>query len=70
MKKYKEHTVVYAKFNLLEDGKIIPDGTRGTIVHVYSDFAYVVEFFIDSKSIIKTVMHDQICDKYDKFEIE
>lgn len=69
MKTYNEHTIVYAKFDLQEGDQIIPENTHGTIVHVYSKFAYVVEFFVD-KSIIKTVMHDQICDEYEKFEVK
>jgi len=61
MTNFKEHDIVYVKFELSEDGRSIPKYTHGTIVHVYSEFAYVVEFFVDSNApVVKTVIHDQI----------
>ena len=56
MKTYKEHSIVYAKFDLTD----VPKDTSGTVVHVYSESAYVVEFIVDGKNIVKTVLKDQI----------
>lgn len=53
---FKEHDIVVSKFELND----VPKNTNGTIVHIYSDFAYVVEFLVNNKSIVKTVFKDQI----------
>ena len=44
------------------EGKI-PAGSEGTIVHKYDNRVYEIEFVIDGKNIVQTVVQDEISDK-------
>jgi len=57
--KFKEHDVVY----LLEELPDVKKGTKGSIVHIYNDNSYEVEFIVKDKSILKTLNKEQILKK-------
>ena len=60
MKKFKESSIVYSKFELSG----IPKDTKGVVVLVYPDaHAYEVEFIVNGELEVKTVMKDQIYEK-------
>jgi len=42
------------------DVSLIKKGTRGVIVHVYKEPYYEVEFEIDGKSVVETIMEDEL----------
>ena len=55
-----EHSIVSLNTEITTDGKILPKGTRGTVVAVYKDgAAYEVEFFDPFHSVL-TVMPEAL----------
>ena len=60
MKEFKEHDIVIASTDIKKRRLLIKKGTPGTIVHIYDEKNFEVEFMSGDDNIVETVTIDKI----------
>jgi len=56
MYKFEEGDIVVSVVDLPD----VPEGSDGTVVHIFKELAYMVEFFVEGRSVVRTVLYEEI----------